>query len=416
METIHIQGGIPLQGKVRIQGSKNAALPILAACLLMEDVSFLRNCPRIADVEAMIELLQCLGCSMHWRREGLEVNTRQFNCGALPEKAVRGMRSSVFLWGALLGRCGEFSLEYPGGCVIGNRPVDMHIWALEQLGARFQQEESRLYAYAPHLSGAYIRLPISSVGVTENIILAALSAQGDTYVEGAAKEPEIIALCDFLNRCGAWIEGAGTEHLHVVGGRRLYGTEYTIPADRIVAGTYLFATIGTGGRVLLEQAPVKHMGETIRVAEDMGAALYLTSEGIYVQGPSRPRSIRLETAPYPGFPTDLQSIVLAVETVGEGRSKITERIFENRFRIVPQLQKMGANIEVEDSICAHVCGVNALKGAHLHGEELRGGAALVIAGLMADGESRVEGVSYIMRGYENICRDFKELGARVSGE
>ncbi len=416
METIRIQGGIPLQGKVRIQGAKNAVLPILAACILLDDISYLRNCPKIADVDAMIELLQCLGCSLQWTSDGLTVDTGHFCCGNLPQKAVRGMRSSVFLWGALLGRCGEFSIEYPGGCVIGNRPVDLHIKALEQMGAKFCQEEGRLYACATHLTGTYIHLPISSVGVTENIILAAVTAEGDTYVDGAAKEPEIVALCDFLNCCGARIEGAGTDWIYISGGRKLYGTEYTIPADRIVAGTYLFATIGTAGKVLLEQAPVSHMESVMQVARNMGASLYVTGNGLYVEGPTRPSPVKLETAPYPGFPTDLQSILLAVETIGDGDSRIKERIFENRFRIVPQLQTMGAKIEIENGMCAGIQGVDGLKGAYLHGEELRGGAALVIAGLMADGESRVDGVSYINRGYENICRDLRELGARVTGE
>ncbi len=414
MDAIQIQGGIPLQGNVRIQGSKNAVLPVLAATLLTQDTSYIKNCPKITDVQAMIELLECLGCRVHWQADGVVVDTRYLQCGTLPEAAVRGMRSSLFLLGALLGRCREVCMEYPGGCVIGKRPIDLHIYALERMGVTFEERGEQLHACANHLKGAYIRLPIPSVGVTENVILAGVMAEGDTYLEGAAKEPEIVALCEYLTHCGAKIEGAGSEHLIIRGGSRLFGTQFQVPADRIVAGTYLFACIGTGGSVLLEKVPVKHMKEVFHIAERMGGYLYYAPEGVYVQGPERPAPVRLETAVYPGFPTDLQSMVLTVETLGKGESVIAERIFENRFRIVEELRKMGADITLPTEAEARVRGVETLQGCELHAKELRGGASLVIAGLMAEGSSVLDGVSYIYRGYENICRDFMELGARVA--
>ena len=414
MDSICIQGGVTLEGKVCIQGSKNASLPILAATLLTGETSFIRNCPRIADVYAMVSLLKSLGCGVRWQERGIMVDPSRVRRGDMPREAVTGMRSSLCLLGALVGRCGEAVLEHPGGCVIGKRPIDLHISALRQMGVEFSEEKGCLRAVADRLHGARICLPFPSVGATENIILAGVMAEGDTILEGAAKEPEITALCRYLQCCGAHIEGVGTGRLMIRGGRRLYGTDFTVPADRIVAGTYLLACIGTGGSVFLENAPEKDMESVLETAERMGAKLCDSGEGIYVQAPERPHSLELITAPYPGFPTDLQSVVLAVQAMGDGCSHIRETIFENRFRIVEELEKMGACIERKDSRSVTVRGVRSLHAACVEARELRGGAALVVAGLMAQGESLVRGCSYIYRGYENICRDFRELGARVT--
>ena len=414
MDSIHIQGGIALQGKVRIQGSKNAVLPILAATLLTVEQSYIKNCPRIADVYAMVSLLRKLGCLVTWLEDGLLVDSSQVSRGTMRGEAVKGMRSSLCLLGALLGRCGEAVLEYPGGCVIGERPIDLHLSALKQMSVDFLEEEGMIHGVTDGLHGARITLPMPSVGATENIILAAVMAEEDTHIEGAAKEPEITALCQYLSNCGAAIEGIGTDHLVIHGGKKLYGTVYTVPADRIVAGTYLLACVGVGGCVLLEEAPADEMEAVLELASRMGASCWVTDEGIYVQAFGRPKAVkRLTTLPYPGFPTDLQSAALTVLAVAEGDSVIEESIFENRFRMAEELNRMGAHVEQLDAHCAVVHGVEQLKCAEVDAMELRGGAALVIAGLMAQGETKVAGCPYIYRGYENICRDFRELGARI---
>lgn len=414
MDSIRIQGGIALQGKVRIQGSKNAALPILAATLLTKEASCIHNCPRIADVHKMVSLLKCLGCSVRWEEGGVRVMPRRIRCGEMPIEAIKGMRSSLCLLGALLGKCGEVVMEYPGGCVIGERPIDLHLAALEQMGVAFTEEDGRLRGQVTELHGAEITLPIASVGATENILLAAVMAEGDTTIHGAAREPEVVALCEYLQCCGAMIEGIGSSTISIQGGRPLYGTEFVVPSDRIVAGTYLFACLGAGGNVFLEDAPGKELKAVLRTAEQMGAQYTLTEDGLYVQAPERPRAVgKLKTAPYPEFPTDLQSMALSVLTVGDGESIIEETIFENRFRVVEPLTLMGARISKLDAWRVNVKGVEYLQGSTVEAKELRGGAALVIAGLMAEGTTIITGCSYIYRGYENICKDLRELGARI---
>lgn len=414
MDSIHIKGGVALQGKVRIQGSKNAALPILAATLLTKEISYIRNCPRIADVYLMISLLGSLGCNVSWEDGGIRVDAGNVCEGEMPAEAITGMRSSLCLLGAMLGRCGEIVMEYPGGCIIGERPIDIHLAALAQMGVEFKEEQGRLYAKASGLHGADIELPLASVGATENILLAAVAARGDTVIKGAAREPEITALCEYLECCGALIEGIGTSKLTVHGGISLHGGDFRIPSDRIVAGTYLFGCIATGGTVLLEDAPAEQMEAAVQLAEQMGSKCDYTQEGIYVQSPKRPILPHcVRTAPYPEFPTDLQSMALAVMTVGEGECMIEETIFENRFRVVEPLRNMGADIEEIDSKRVLVRGVDRLIGQNVEARELRGGAALVLAGLVAEGRTKVIGCSYIYRGYENICRDLRELGARI---
>jgi len=412
---IHIRGGVRLQGKVKIQGSKNAALPILAATILTEGESCLKDCPKISDVYRMLRLLRSLGGYARWEGEGVCVSTGSITTRDMPADAITGMRSSLCLLGALLARCGSIVMEYPGGCVIGERPIDLHLQALRQMGVRFHEEGGRICGRAPEgLLGAEISLPFPSVGATENILLAAVTARGRTRLEGAAREPEVEALCRYLNACGARIDGVGTSRLEIQGVRRLHGASYRIPADRIVAGTYLYAALGTRGCILLEQAPCQHMGAVIHLAERMGALCQVTSEGLYVQSLGElvsPGLIR--TGVYPGFPTDMQSVALAVSTMALGETRIEERIFENRFRVAQPLRQMGADIRQTDPGSLWVEGGRRLRGERVEACELRGGAALVVAGLMAEGETIVTGCEYIGRGYENICKDFRELGARI---
>lgn len=417
MDAIHIHGGIALQGKVRIQGSKNAALPILAATLLTKGTNIVHNCPKIADVYRMLDLLRSLGCRVSWEEDGVRIDAESAGFHRMPAEAITGMRSSLCLLGALLGRTGQVSMEYPGGCVIGARPIDLHLQALSELGVTFEEEEGILTGRAPGgLQGTCIRMQKSSVGATENIVLAAVAAKGETVVTGAAMEPEVESLCCFLNKCGARIEGAGTEVLHIRGGKELSGTEYRIPADRIVAGTYLLACMGTGGSVFLENAPVAHMKAVAELACKMGAECQSTADGIFIQAPGRLQNCgRIVTAVYPGFPTDLQSIALVLMTAAEGNCLIEETIFENRFRILEPLSQMGADLRRLDAHRVEVTGPCPLKGRDVEAGELRGGAALVVAGLLAEGETVVHGCEYIERGYENICRDLRELGARIYG-
>lgn len=418
MDSIRIKGGVQLQGKVKIQGSKNAALPVLAATLLTKGENTLYNCPKISDIYQMKLLLKSLGCVVKEHNDSVSVSAEHVQMGRLPAEAVQGMRSSVCLLGALLGRCHEILMEYPGGCVIGARPIDMHLEALEKMGAEFQIQDGLIYAKVNgRFRGAEIHFRKRSVGATENVILAAVLAEGKTCIYGAAQEPEVTFLCEYLNACGARIQGLGSGKLVVQGVKELYGCTKRIPADRIVAGTYLFATLAVGGSVLLEDAPCSELEAVIKVAEEMGAVCQIAEEGLYVQREGALRAVKLlRTGEYPAFPTDLQSLFLVTATNAEGTSYIEETIFENRFHIVEPLQKMGGELEILDE--RHVCvkGPVTLKGKEAEAKELRGGAALVVAGLMSRDSLVVRGSRYIERGYENICKDLRELGARVTGE
>ncbi len=415
MESIHIHGGVRLQGNVRIHGSKNAALPILAATILTKGDNLICNCPKIADVCQMIRLLTSLGCKVRCEGDGIRVDASSVTLSKMPEEAVTCMRSSLFLMGALLGRRGEVIMEYPGGCVIGARPIDFHLEALRKMGAVFEEKDGKVWGWAPKgLHGADILFHTSSVGATENIILAAVTAEGVTRLHGAAREPEVEHLCRYLSECGADIQGIGTDCLIITGGKDLHGTKYRVPADRIVAGTYLIACLGVGGNVLLEEAPVEHMEAVIRLGRQLGAECQNNDGALYVQAPEHLSSVsQLVTLPHPGFPTDLQSAALVMLTAAEGECLIRETIFENRFRVTEPLKRMGADICQLDGRSIKVRGPVKLQGTQVEAVELRGGAALVIAGLMAEGETVVSGCGYILRGYENICRDFRELGARI---
>lgn len=414
MDSIHIHGGIPLQGQVTIQGSKNAALPVLAATILTKDTSVIHNCPRIADVYHMQALLDSLGCKVCREEKNLKIDASQVYQNVMPKEAITGMRSSVVLLGALLGRCREVTMEYPGGCVIGERPIDMHIGALRAMNVVFRETSQGMHAFTSGLKGADIAFHCSSVGATENVILAAVLAEGTTTIRGAAREPEIVALCEYLNKCGAAISGYHTGMIRIEGVKSLHGASYRIPSDRIVAGTYLFGCLAAGGNVFLRDAPAQQMCSVIFRAGQMGAMCQEAPDGIYVQSPERLRALpAVRTEVYPGFPTDLQSPLVAVLATADGVSCVEESIFEDRFRIVPYLQLMGADITVRGRRCACVTGVDTLAGAAVCAEELRGGAALAVAGLGALGETVIGGCEFINRGYENICRDLRELGARI---
>lgn len=413
MDAIRIYGGKCLDGQTRIQGSKNASLPVLAAMLLIKGTCEIENCPEISDVYHMLRLLESLGCKVV--REGtlVRVNTEQLSECDMPADSVGVMRSSIMLLGALLARLGSVNMDYPGGCVIGARPIDLHLRSLRDMGVRIEERENGFSARTGRLQGAVHRLPFVSVGVTENLILAAVLAEGTTIIEPAAREPEIQTLCEFLRIAGADITGIGSDRLMIHGVDKLVPVHFRIPADRIVAGTYLAACMCTGGRVFLKEAPFYHMHSVLSQAEQMGAEIYCEPDGILVTCRERSKGCeRLCTGCYPAFPTDLQSLFMVVMAVSGRIGQIEETVFENRFRIVPELAKMGANIKVEGKV-AYIGAAGRLHGAIVQAEELRGGAALTVAALAVDGTSIVTNRHYIDRGYEDIVSSLRELGAEI---
>ena len=414
MDSVYIYGGNYLKGETKIQGSKNAVLPILAASLLIRGTCVIRNCPRIADVYHMQNLLQELGCFVSWAGNTVTVNAAQVSDSRMSGESVTRMRSSIMLLGAMLGRLGEVNMAYPGGCVIGRRPIDIHLSALREMGVEILEQEQFFTARAGRLKGMEYTLPFPSVGATENVILAAVTADGRTVLCNAAREPEITALCGFLSEAGARIEGAGSRNLVITGVEALHDAVYTVPADRIVAGTYLTAALASGGSIFLEEAPAGQLGALLHAAEEMGGSVTVNEEGIGLDVIGRRKAVPyLKTEIYDGFPTDLQSPLMAALSLAEGSSVIEEAIFENRFRIVKYLKRMGADIEVVRNR-AYINGVEKLEGTEVEAEELRGGAALVAAGLAAEGRTVIKNRHFIERGYENICRDLRNLGADIN--
>lgn len=415
MNVIHVKECDALRGEITIQGSKNAVLPILAATILINGVCVLENCPRISDVDCMLQLLRSMGGKANWDERGLCIDTTALCESRLPKELVSSMRSSVMLLGPLLAVCKETTMSYPGGCVIGERPIDIHLQALEELGASFWAEADGIKGKVSQFVGTHVTLRFPSVGATENVIMAAVLAKGRTVLENCAREPEIQQLCHFLNAAGASITGIGEGCLVIDGVEELHSLTFFINADRIVAGTYLLATAAVGGEVWIKNAPVLEMESVIDIAKQLGCELQFGEEGFTVIQKSRPKPIAyMETSVYPGFPTDLQSVLLTVLSVSGGKSVLEEKIFTDRFHMAGELMRMGAAITIRDNR-AYISGVERLTGRHVIAEDLRGGAALVLAGLLAKGDTIIDNCYYIERGYENICRDFCLLGASVKG-
>lgn len=410
---LYIKGPQRIQGELLVQGSKNAALPILAATVLGNGIYILHHCPKISDVNHMLEMLEGAGCRVHWEGHMLIIDTRELKNYRMSGNGAGKMRSTITLLGSILGRMRRVELPYPGGCTIGERPINLHLKGLECLGAVFQCEEYVLSGRADRLHGAEVSLDFPSVGATENILLAAALAEGTTVLRGAAMEPEIVELARFLKVMGAHIHGEGTAVITVEGVEQLHAAEYIIPSDRIVAGTYLFGTVMTRGEVRLLHVPVSHLGQLPEYLEKMGAEVKVEEDSIYVrmEGRCRPLSYVM-TAPFPGFPTDLQSALVAALSTASGTSFIEEKIFEARFQIVRELQKMGAAIACEESF-ALIDGEKTLHGAKVEAKELRGGAALIMAALAAEGETCITGMEYVKRGYEDIDGDLKKLGVML---
>lgn len=415
MENLIISGGIRLEGKTRLQGSKNSSLPILAACAAVNGISVIHNCPRITDVDIAVAILELLGCRVSREGGTVTVDSGDINCSAIPEELMSEMRSSIIFLGALLARFGRGSATLPGGCEIGLRPIDMHIAAFRSMGVVIEESGGSMECTAPNgLAPCRISLSFPSVGATENIMLASLAAKGETVITNAAREPEIKDLADFLNECGAKIIGAGQSVIRIYGGRRLTGAEHRVIPDRIVASTYMACAAVTGGRAVVTEVEREHLAPVIPVFELCGCKIDFANGEMSVTAPKRAERIKyLRTMPYPGFPTDSQALVTAVAATARGTSIISERVFENRFRHVPELIKMGADIRVEDSCVAVVEGVPSLHGAKVTASDLRGGSALIAAALGARGESVIDGVRHVLRGCEDVCGNLSRLGADI---
>jgi UDP-N-acetylglucosamine 1-carboxyvinyltransferase len=413
LNSINISGGIPLSGEVVVQGSKNAALPMLAAAILCEDITILHNCPKIVDVYNMIAILKTIGCKVVWEENSLIIDSTYVISYEIPLELADKMRSSILMSGALLGRLKNAVIPYPGGCVIGKRPIDLHLDAFKQMNIGIKEGPDGLNANTKQIRGSTIHLAISSVGATENIMLAAVCAEGTTIIKNAAREPEVIELGRFLNKMGGDVKGAGTGTIMINGVTKLHGAQIHIVSDRIAAGTYILAAMGTRGKVVLENAPINHLTALFEVVNEMGGRFMYVDNQLMIDGTNAVNAVKqIETSVYPGFPTDLQSQLLSVLTIANGVSRISENIFEARFKTVEWLTKMGADIVLENSK-AKVTGVKDLHGEKVKAEELRGGAALIIAGLIAKGNTNISNARYIERGYQDICKDLAMLGADI---
>lgn len=413
MSRLLIQGGNRLAGEVTIQGAKNSVLPVLAATILTGGEVELRRCPRLRDVEASIRILQALGCRAAWQGDNLAVDTSRMSGCAIPDALMREMRSSAIFLGAILARCGQAELSYPGGCELGPRPIDLHISGLRALGAEIDDTGGTLHCKAQKLTGREIVLGFPSVGATENLMLAACGAEGVTVLSNAAREPEIEDLQNFLNTCGGEVTGGGTSTVVIRGGRPLHGGTYTVIPDRIAAATYLCAAVSAGGDIFLRGAREAHLSTVTAALREAGCAITADSSGIACRCGGRlnaPRPIR--TAPYPGFPTDAQAIVMAALLRCRGAAVFEENLFSSRYRHVDELARMGADIRTSGRV-AVVLGVERLHGAAVRSTDLRGGAALCVAALTAEGETVVSDIAHIDRGYQSLEQDLTALGAEI---
>jgi len=414
LEKFIIEGGKRLKGSVRISGAKNAAVALLPAAIMADDgLCIMENLPDINDVKVLADIIGQLGGKVDTTdSQSISIDSK----GILSHKAVsddvKKMRASYYLLGAMLGKFGQAEVIYPGGCNIGVRPIDQHIKGFQALGAKVTTEHGIIKVYADRLVGSSIYLDVVSVGATINIMLAACRAEGTTEIENAAKEPHIVDVANFLNCMGANIKGAGTDIIRVKGVKGLRGCTYSAIPDQIEAGTFMIAAAVSGGDVVLENVIPKHLESITAKLVEMGVEVEENMDTVRVKGPVRPLGINLKTLPYPGFPTDLQQPMTAALCIADGRSIVTETIYEGRFKHVDELKRMGANIKVEGRV-AVIDGINKLSGAPVSASDLRAGAALIIAGLVADGDTEVSNIKHIDRGYESIEKKLNALGANI---
>lgn len=412
MASYIIKGGEKLEGIVKISGSKNAALPILAATVLNVGKTTLYNVPNIQDTQMMFKILETLGGKVEKKNNKIIIDTSKINKFEIPEELMHKMRSSVILAGALLGRYKKAIFSYPGGCDIGSRPIDLHLRSFEKLGINVVQNYGNIICDAEKIKGEKIDLDFPSVGATENAILASVLAEGTTTITNAAREPEIIDLQNFLNKMGAKIIGAGTNEIRITGVKKLKDISYNIMPDRIETGTFLCLAVATKGNLILENTNAEHITPVITKLQEADCKIEIEKNKIKINSNKKIKALDIKTMPYPGFPTDMQSVFSAMLTTAKGTSIIVENIFENRFKYTQELNKMGAKITVEGK-SAIIRGVRKLYGANVKATDLRGGAALVLAGLSAKGVTKVDDIEYILRGYENFDKKLRNINANI---
>jgi UDP-N-acetylglucosamine 1-carboxyvinyltransferase len=414
LEKLIVKGGKRLVGTVKTSGAKNAVLPIIAAAIMGTTPSHFDEVPMLEDVRTISEVLRSLGIKVESKQKNiLDIDSTVIESCEPPCDLMRNMRASFFIMGPLLARLGKARIYMPGGCAIGARPVDIHLKGFEALGVVLDQQDGFIEATTPNgLKGATIYFDFPSVGATENVMMAAALAEGVTILENAAEEPEIVALANYLNKMGAKIRGAGTDVIRIEGVKELHGADYTIIPDRIEAGTYMIAAAMTGGDVIVDNVLPEHQKPLIAKLREAGAIVEEDIDKVRVIGTGSLKGVRVKTLPYPGFPTDMQAQMMAMMVVSEGNSKVTETVFENRFMHVEELTRMGAKITTSDR-SANIEGPAKLVGCDVRATDLRAGAAMILAGLVAEGETRIGDLHHIDRGYEDIVEKLKNLGADI---
>ena len=412
MSKFIIQGGKRLEGEVKISGSKNAALPIIAATVLNGGKTILYNVPDIQDVQTMFEIIKDIGGNVIKKKNKVIIDTSKIHTYEIPDHLMRKMRSSVILAGALIGKYHKARFSCPGGCDIGARPIDLHLKGFEKLGINIKEEFGEIVCSTEKITGTQIHLDFPSVGATENIILASCLGEGTTIITNAAREPEIEDLAKYLNKMGAKIKGFGTDKIEIIGVSKLAEISHNIMPDRIEAGTYLVAGAITGGKVKLINVCPEHIEPILHKLEEANCKLEIGKNTILIEAPKRIKAVDIKTMPYPGFPTDLQSIFGALLTTAKGTSVITENIFESRYKYVQELNRMGAKINVEGRT-AIIKGTKKIQGANVVATDLRGGAALILEALVAKGITEIDNIYYVLRGYEKIEEKLKKLGAKI---
>ena len=413
MKVLKIHGGKELEGKVKISGAKNSAVALLPATILCDDTVTLHNVPDISDVDALVDILNYLGAKVdNYEEESYRIDTKQMQNREIIEEMSNKLRASYYFMGALLGKYKKAVVSYPGGCSIGSRPIDLHLKGFESLGAKIEYEENNIIISAEELKGSNIYLDFASVGATINIMFAAVKAEGTTIIDNAAREPEIVNIAMFLNSMGAKITGAGTSTIRIKGVKNMHSSVHEVIPDRIEAGTYIMIGACACKSLVVENIIPEHLEALTQKLLEMGVDLKIEDESIYVSNKNKLKAVKIKTQVYPGFPTDMQQIMSSLMTTAEGRSVIEETIYENRFQNLYEIKKMGANVEI-NSNKGYIFGPTKLRGKTVNATDLRAGASLVLASLIAEGTTTINNADYILRGYEHITEKLTSLGAKI---